>query len=129
MKGKGIVTVAAAMLTIFLALGFGSGSALAQEKEIVIGSVQDLSGPWSAAGKVLVAGRADYARYVNEKLGGVDGFKLKVITIDTGYNVDREVSAFKKFLDVDNAVAMINANSGAAFVINNMMAETGRGMP
>ena len=52
MKVKGIVIVAA-MLAMFLSLGFGSGAVLAQEKEIVIGSVQDLSGPWSAAGKTL----------------------------------------------------------------------------
>jgi branched-chain amino acid transport system substrate-binding protein len=117
------------MSILSISMLWGLGVSQAAEKELIIGSVQDLSGPWSSSGKPIAAGRADYARYVNEKLGGVDGVKFRVVTMDTGYNVDREISAYKKFLDVDRALFMINANSAAAYAINNMMEESGRGMP
>jgi branched-chain amino acid transport system substrate-binding protein len=122
--------IAAVLMSVLAIFSVGSvGESQAAEKELVIGSVQDLSGPWSSSGKPIIAGRADYARYVNEKLGGVDGAKFKVISMDTGYNIDREISAYKKFLDVDRALFMINANSAAAYAINNMMEESKRGMP
>ena len=126
MKARSLVVVLAVMMVF--SVSFGWNASLAADKELVIGSSQDLSGPWSSAGKPLVAGRADFARYVNEELGGVDGAKFKVITVDVAYKLDREVSTYKKFLNVDKALAMINSHSGATFVINNMMEESGEGM-
>lgn len=127
MEKKTVIGVLVIILVIVFTVGMNV--AKASEKELVIGSVQDLSGPWSSAGKSLVAGRADYARYVNEELGGVDGAKFKVITVDTAYKIDKEISAFKKFLNVDNALAMINSHSGASYAISNMMEESGMAMP
>ena len=127
MEKKSVAVVLAIVLVFVFSAGLNVANA--GDKELVIGSVQDLSGPWSSAGKSLVAGRADYARYVNEELGGVDGASFKVITVDTAYKVDQEISAFKKFLNVDNALAMINSHSGASYAITNMMEESGVAMP
>jgi ABC-type branched-subunit amino acid transport system substrate-binding protein len=99
------------------------------EKEIVIGSASDISGPWAPSGTGIANGRKAYARYVNEKLGGIKGVKITVNVIDTAYNMDREIAAYKRFRDEDKAIFMLNQNSAAAYAIERMMLESGKGMP
>jgi ABC-type branched-subunit amino acid transport system substrate-binding protein len=115
------------MVSAFLIPFSKEGSA--EEREIVIGSASDLSGPWAPTATGIATGRKAYARYVNEKLGGINGVKIKIIVVDTAYNIDREIAAYKKFRDEDKALFMINQNSGAAYAIELMMEESGRGMP
>jgi branched-chain amino acid transport system substrate-binding protein len=98
------------------------------ERELVIGAACDLSGPWAPTGTAMANGRKAYIRYVNEKLGGIKGVNVRIVVVDTAYNSDREIAAYKKFRDQDKAIFMLNINSGAAYAIERMMMESGKGM-
>lgn len=112
---------------IFVCLAFafnlvvpGHASHAFKPGEVVIGACWDLTGPFAPSGTPIAAGERDCVRYVNEKLGGINGHKVKLIGIDTSYNMDREIAAYKRFRDEENALFMTNVSSGAAMAIEKM---------
>jgi branched-chain amino acid transport system substrate-binding protein len=93
-----------------LALAF-TGTTLAQtqgvsKNEIVIGSMQDLSGPIVAFSKQLVAGMNMRVDEVNAS-GGINGRKLKLVVEDHGYDPKKAVLATQKLVQKDKIFAMI----------------------
>ncbi|TAK36722.1 MAG: ABC transporter substrate-binding protein [Chloroflexota bacterium] len=93
--------------------------------EIVIGVAADLTGPFAMSGIAQNAGQVAYARYVNEKLGGVNGVKVKLVTVDTSFDTNAEVAAYKRFRDVDKALWMGNLSADAALAIAPLAEEDG----
>ena len=96
----------AALLAIAL-----SGSAFAQTQgvskgEIVIGTMQDLSGPIAAFSKPLVAGMNMRVDEQNA-LGGIEGRKLKLVVEDHGYDPKKAVLATQKLVQKDKIFAMV----------------------
>ena len=88
-----------------------AGSAFAQtqgvsKSEIVIGTMQDLSGPIVAFSKQLVAGMNMRVDEQNA-LGGVNGRKLKLVVEDHGYDPKKAVLATQKLVQKDRIFAMI----------------------
>ncbi len=88
-----------------------AGSAFAQtqgvsKNEIVIGTMQDLSGPIVAFSKQLVAGMNMRVEEQNA-LGGVNGRKLKLVVEDHGYDPKKAVLATQKLVQKDKIFAMI----------------------
>ena len=53
--------------------------------EIVLGSIQDLSGPLAGFGKQIRLGMTLRVDEVNEQ-GGINGRKLKLLVEDSGYD-------------------------------------------
>ncbi len=68
------------------------------DSEIVIGNIQDLSGPMKELGMVVPHGSNLYFNYINEK-GGVHGRKIKMLIEDHQYNPQKSVAAAKKLID------------------------------
>ena len=96
---------------IAAAMALAAGSATAQtqgvsKNEIVIGSIQDLSGPLAGLGMML---RVDE---VNEQ-GGINGRKVKLLIEDSGYDPRRAVLAAQKLVNQDKIFAMV-AHIGTA---------------
>ena len=88
-----------------------AGSAFAQtqgvsKNEIVIGSMQDLSGPLVGFSKPLVNGMNMRVDEINAG-GGVNGRKLKLVVEDHGYDPKKAVLATKKLVQKDRIFAMI----------------------
>src|SRR5258708_18041721 len=88
-----------------------AGSALAQTQgvskgEIVIGTMQDLSGPIVAFSKQLVAGMNMRVDEQNAQ-GGVNGRKLKLVVEDHGYDPKKAVLATQKLVQKDRIFAMV----------------------
>ena len=88
-----------------------AGSALAQTQgvskgEIVIGTMQDLSGPIVAFSKQLVAGMNMRVDEQNAR-GGVNGRKLKLVVEDHGYDPKKAVLATQKLVQKDKIFAMV----------------------
>ena len=73
--------------------------------EIVIGSIQDLSGPIAAFGKQARLGMMLRIDEVNEQ-GGVNGRKLKLLVEDSGYDPKRAVLAAQKLVNQDKIFVM-----------------------
>jgi len=92
-----------------LALGATAASAQSQgvtDKEIVIGSMQDLSGPIVAFSKQLKLGMEMRVDEINAA-GGIHGGKLKLVVEDHGYDPKKAVLATQKLVQKDRIFAMI----------------------
>ena len=74
--------------------------------EVVIGSMQDLSGPIVAFSKQLVNGMNMRVEEQNA-LGGINGRKLKLVVEDHGYDPKKAVLATQKLVQRDKIFAMI----------------------
>lgn len=72
---------------------------------IKIGSMMDLSGPTSSVGQPYAQGIKACAEWLNSK-GGVAGNKLKVVEVDTGYNVQQGLTSYKRFVNREKVVAI-----------------------
>lgn len=91
-----------------------AGSALAQkkydpgasDKEIVIGGISPYSGPASAYGTIGKAIGA-YFDKVNAE-GGVNGRKLKWISLDDGYNPAKTVEQTRKLVEQEEVLLLFN---------------------
>ncbi len=94
------------------ALAFAAPLALAQSQqgvtknEIVLGTIQDLSGPLAGFGKQVRNGMQLRVDEVNEQ-GGVNGRKLKLLVEDSGYDPRRAVLAAQKLVNQDKIFMMV----------------------
>jgi branched-chain amino acid transport system substrate-binding protein len=103
MKARLTLTTAALALT--------AGAALAQSQgvtkdEIVLGSIQDLSGPLAGFGKQIRLGMNLRVDEINEQ-GGVNGRKLKLLVEDSKYDPKNAVLAAQKLVNQDKIFAMV----------------------
>jgi len=89
---------AAAML---VATAMASGAASAQE-EIVIGQTAPYSGPLSALSVVGNTHKAFFTR-LNEQ-GGINGRKIKLLSVDDGYSPPKTVEMTRQLVERDNAL-------------------------
>jgi branched-chain amino acid transport system substrate-binding protein len=98
-------------LTAAAALALVAGPALAQTQgvskdEIVIGSIQDLSGPIAGFGKQVRMGMLLRVDEINEQ-GGVNGRKIKLLVEDSKYDPRNAVLAAQKLVNQDKIFAMV----------------------
>ena len=93
------IAIAAAFIT---ALGSaGTAFALGVTKdEVLVGTIQDLSGPIAAFGKSARNGMQLRADEINEQ-GGINGRKIKLIVEDSGYDPKKAVLAAQKLAQKD----------------------------
>jgi branched-chain amino acid transport system substrate-binding protein len=86
-----------------------SGGAFAQQgvskSEIVIGSIQDLSGPIAGFGKQVRLGMMLRVDEINEQ-GGINGRKIKLIVEDSAYDPKKAVLAAQKLVNQDKIFIM-----------------------
>lgn len=78
----------------------------APAKEIVVGNLQDLSGPTSVLGNAVTRG-VELAIEKMNKQGGVNGAKFKLISMDTKGDVQEAIKAFNRLADQEKAVVVI----------------------
>lgn len=76
------------------------------KNEIVIGSIQDLSGPIAVLGKPVQNGMILRVEQINAA-GGINGRKLKLVVEDSGYDPKKGVLAAQKLLNQDKIFAMV----------------------
>ncbi len=103
--------------TIAFACALAATSAWAQNQgvskdEIVLGSIQDLSGPISGFGKQVRLGMMLRVDEINEQ-GGINGRKIKLIVEDSAYDPKRAVLAAQKLVNQDKIFMMV-AHIGTA---------------
>jgi branched-chain amino acid transport system substrate-binding protein len=92
-----------------LALLAGAGQAQTQgvtKDELVVGTIQDLSGPVAAFGKAVRQGMQLRVDEINEQ-GGINGRKIKLIAEDNGYDPKKAVLAAQKLVNQDKVFAVL----------------------
>ena len=108
MKARQMLISAAAMACGLMVGGtaFAQAAQGVTKDEVVIGSIQDLSGPIALFGKQT---RNGFQMRVDEQneAGGVHGRKLRAVIEDSGYDPKKGVLATQKMLQKDKIFAMI----------------------
>lgn len=100
------------LVLVALALAFAASAVAAQStqgiarNEIVLGSIQDLSGPIAAFGKQARMGLQLRIDEANEQ-GGVHGRKLRLVVEDSAYDPKKAVLAAQKLVNQDRIFAMV----------------------
>jgi branched-chain amino acid transport system substrate-binding protein len=94
-----------------LVLSTAVGVAVAQQQgvskdEIVLGSIQDLSGPLAGFGKQIRFGMMLRVDEINEQ-GGINGRKVKLLVEDDAYDPKKSVLATQKLVNQDKIFAMV----------------------
>ncbi len=110
MKRK-IAAAAAFALAAGLAGAQNSNQGVSKD-EIVLGSIQDLSGPLAGFGKQVRLGMMLRVDELNEQ-GGINGRKVRLIVEDSGYDPRKAVLAAQKLVNQDKIFAMV-AHIGTA---------------
>lgn len=105
------MTTKTTLSLIGAAIALSTGAAMAQSQgvskdEIVLGSIQDLSGPIAGFGKQVRLGMMLRVDEANEQ-GGVNGRKIKLVVEDSAYDPRRAVLAAQKLVNQDKIFAMI----------------------
>ena len=112
------LTRTAAALMALAAIATTAAAAPAQTSqgvnkgELVLGSIQDLSGPLAGFGKQIRLGMLLRVDEINEQ-GGINGRKLKLLIEDSGYDPKKAVLAAQKLVNQDKIFAMV-AHLGTA---------------
>jgi branched-chain amino acid transport system substrate-binding protein len=90
-RSRSVLTLAAGM-----AVGLAyAGSAMADDKVLLIGDQCDRTGATQIVGTVLCPAMQDYYKLVNSK-GGIDGWTIKGDEIDNGYKVPEAIEAYER---------------------------------
>ena len=104
MKLKSTLTLA------LLAMAAVHASAQTQgvsKNEIVLGSIQDLSGPLASLGKQVRYGMQLRVDELNEQSGGIHGRKIRLLIEDSQYDPKKAVLATQKLVNQDKIFAMV----------------------
>ena len=104
MKAR-ITRIAATALALSVGAAFAQSQGVSKD-EIVLGSIQDLSGPIAGFGKQVRLGMMLRVDEVNEQ-GGVNGRKVKLLVEDSAYDPRRAVLAAQKLVNQDKIFAMV----------------------
>jgi len=97
------------------------------EKEIVLGSHQDLSGPVASLGAPFRDGMLLAADEINRS-GGIHGRRIRLLVEDTGFDPKKAVLATQKLIRQDGVFAMVAA-LGSATVQASMPAMLAANVP
>src|SRR4051812_49541306 len=89
-----------------LALAAAALPAFAQQQgvtrdQILVGTIQDLSGPLAGYGKQARNGMQLRIDELNEQTGAIHGRKIKLVTEDDGYDPKKAVLAAQKLVNQD----------------------------
>jgi branched-chain amino acid transport system substrate-binding protein len=105
MKLKSMAALAALALAAAPALAQNANQGVSKN-EIVLGSIQDLSGPIAGFGKQVRLGMMLRVDELNEQ-GGINGRKIKLIVEDSAYDPKKAVLAAQKLVNQDKIFAMV----------------------
>jgi branched-chain amino acid transport system substrate-binding protein len=103
MKQK--TTLALAALALTATVSIAAEQQGVTKTEILVGSIQDLSGPLAGYGKQLRNGMQLRADEANEQ-GGVHGRKIKLVVEDDGYDPKKSVLAAQKLVNQEKIFIM-----------------------
>jgi branched-chain amino acid transport system substrate-binding protein len=96
---KRMFTAAVAALALVAAAGAAEQQGVGKD-EIVVGSIQDLSGPIAGFGKQVRLGMLLRVDEINEQ-GGINGRKLRLLVEDSAYDPKKAVLAAQKLVNQD----------------------------
>jgi branched-chain amino acid transport system substrate-binding protein len=94
-------------------LGIAAGSAFAQAKELKIGVIFDLTGPFAAGGSQASYLGTKYAIDMINERGGVEGWKIKPVYADAQSKADVAINETERLLNQEKVDMMMGVFSSA----------------
>lgn len=118
------------LLMMAAALSYGPAT-WAQEvqgitkNEVLLGSVQDLSGPLVAVSKPLIGGMTMRIEQINAS-GGIHGRKLRLLIEDSSFDPKKAIVAVQKLVSSDKVFAVVgSAGTGIALATAPLVVDKG----
>ncbi len=101
MKNRGILklTVIICLVLVVVAMPFAISCSQGSEKTLKIGITTPSSGPAAEKGTPMGDANRDAIKYINDELGGVNGYPIELVWLDNGYDATSAVTNVKKFMD------------------------------
>lgn len=75
--------------------------------EILLGQTTALTGPLAELGNDSSTASRAYFNYINAQ-GGINGRRIKLVTLDDGYNTDKGIANTKQLIEKDGVFALFN---------------------
>ena len=91
------IGIVSCLLLLVVVVGFKKAEAFKGTLKIV--EIEDFSGPVAKSCFEIRDGVLDYVRYMNEKKGGIAGYKLEIETYDCKYDPALMIPAVKRYAD------------------------------
>ena len=130
MKNKRLLVVTAVICLALMiaALPFVSacGTDEAEVKTLKIGITTPTTGPAAEKGAPMGHGNLDCIQYINEELGGVNGYQIEVVWLDNGYDAAKVVTIVKRFMDEG---CLMYSTSSSAMMTASMEIANRAGFP
>ena len=130
MKRKRLLVVAGivllALIVTMLPLVSACGPGEPETKTLKIGITTPTTGPAAEKGAPMGHGNLDCIKYINEELGGVNGYPVEVIWLDNGYDAAKVVTIVKKFMDEG---CLMYSTSSSAMMTASMEIANRAGFP
>ena len=102
---KPVLSLIATTLALASSLGHAQSQGVSKD-EILVGTIQDLSGPLAGFGKQIRLGMNLRVDEINEQ-GGINGRKVKLLVEDSGYDPKKAVLAAQKLVNQDKIFMML----------------------
>lgn len=129
MRKKGlIITVVICLALMIVALPLVSACTEADKtgKTLKVGISTPTTGPAAEKGVPMGHANLDAMKYINDELGGVEGYKIDVVWLDNGYDASKVVTIVKRFMDEG---CLMFATSSSAMMTASMEIANRAGFP
>ncbi|MFH1650953.1 MAG: ABC transporter substrate-binding protein [Chloroflexota bacterium] len=93
------IIVALALLLAAIPLVSACSGGSAEGKTLKVGMTTPSSGPAAEKGGPMGHANLDAIDYINNELGGVNGYKIEVLWLDNAYNAQTVATNVKRFMD------------------------------
>ncbi len=102
MKNRTLIITTIVCLALIIAvmpLVSACGEPSTEGKTLKVGITTPTTGPAAEKGAPMGHANLDCIKYINEELGGVEGYQIEVIWRDNGYDAAKIVTIVKNFMD------------------------------
>ncbi len=122
-----LITTIICLALVVVSLPFLSACGESVEgKTLKIGITTPTTGPAAEKGAPMGHGNLDCIDYINEELGGVNGYQLDVVWLDNGYDAAKVVTIVERFMDEG---CLLYSTSSSAMMSASMEIANEAGFP
>jgi branched-chain amino acid transport system substrate-binding protein len=129
MKNRKLLITIAVICTALILVSLPFLSACGEDKEgktLKIGITTPTTGPAAEKGAPMGHGNLDCIKYINEELGGVNGYQIEVVWLDNGYDAAKVATIVKNFMDEG---CLLYSTSSSAMMSASMEIANRAGFP
>jgi branched-chain amino acid transport system substrate-binding protein len=94
--GEAASTIKYALVSLICCFVWLAGGGRAGAYELVVPVLEFRQGPFATSGIPRWNGYIDYLTLLNERDGGINGVRIKIVRCETGYDLGRGIECYKK---------------------------------